>query len=253
VSLGDQTRIVFEMGDEALTGFYILQIVNATPAPVQPREVFTLNLPEGAEGAALMQGSSPQATVAKDKVVVTGPFAPGQTQVQVAFSLPYSTGELTVVQRMPVALAQVTLLLEKVGSMQLESAQIAQRRDVRAQNDIYILGQGPGVKAGDALTLTVSGLPHRPLWPRNLALALAALVIAAGLWASVRPGPAAAAERARREKLGARRDRLFSELAGLEEQQRSGALSDDRYQARRADLVRALERVYADLDEEAAA
>jgi hypothetical protein len=253
VSLGEQTRFVFEMGDEALTGFYILQIVNATPTPVQPATVFTLDLPEAAEGAAMMQGSSPQGSVAGRKVVVSGPFAPGQTQVQVAFSLPYSTGELAVVQKIPVPLARVTLLLEKVGGMNVESPQIAERREVKAENNTYILGQGAGIKAGEVLTLTVSGLPHRALWPRNLALALAALIVGAGVWASVRPGRAATAERERREELSARRDRLFSELAGLEEQQRSGAVSDDRYQARRAELVRALERVYGELDEEAAA
>ena len=253
VSLGGQTRFVFEMGDEALTGFYILQIANATGTPVQPTEVFTLDLPEGAQGASMMQGSSPQATVAGAKVVVTGPFAPGQTQAQVAFTLPYSAGELTVVQRVPVALAQVTLLVEKAGTMQLESPQVSQHREIKAENDIYILGQGPGIKAGDALTFTVSGLPHRPLWPRNLALTLAALIVGAGIWASARPGRVAAAEHDRRQKLSARRDRLFSELAGLEEQQRSGAVNDDRYQSRRSELVRALERVYAELDEEAAA
>jgi len=253
VSLGGQTRFVFEMGDEALTGFYILQIVNATGTPVQPTEVFTLDLPEAAQGASMMQGSSPQASVAGAKLVVAGPFAPGQTQAQVAFTLPYSAGGFTVVQRIPVALAQVTLLLEKAGTMQLESPQVSQHREIKAENDIYILGQGPGLKAGDALTFTVSGLPHRPLWPRNLALTLAALIVGAGIWASARPGRVAAAEHDRRQKLSARRDRLFSELAGLEEQQRSGAMNDDRYQSRRSELVRALERVYAELDEEAAA
>jgi hypothetical protein len=253
IALGEQTRFVFEMGDEALTGFYILQIVNVSPAPVQPAEVFTLDLPDGAEGAAMMQGSSPQASVAGRKVVVSGPFAPGQTQVQVAFSLPFSAGDLTVVQRLPVALAQVTLLLEKVGTMQMESPQISRHREIKAEGDTYILGQGPGLKQGDALTLTVSGLPYRPLWPRNLALALAALTIGAGFLASARPGRAAAAERDRRQKLTARRDRLFSELAGIEEQQRSGAITEDRYQARRGELVRALERVYSELDEEVAA
>jgi hypothetical protein len=253
VALGEQTRFVFEMGDEALTGFYILQIVNVTPAPVQPAEPFTLELPEGAEGAAMMQGSSPQASVAGGKVLVAGPFAPGQTEVQVAFSLPYTTGDLTVVQRLPVSLAQVTLLLEKIGAMQMESPQISQHREIKAQSDSYILGQGPGLKAGDVLTLTVSGLPHRPVWPRTVALALAAVILAAGIWASVRPGRAAAAERDRRQKLTARRDRLFADLASVEEQQRSGALSEDRYVSRRGELVRALERIYAELDEEAAA
>ena len=151
------------------------------------------------------------------------------------------------------AFGQVTLLLEKAGAMQLESPQVSQHREIKAEKDIYILGQGPGIKAGDALTFTVSGLPHRPLWPRNLALTLAALIVGAGIWASARPGRVAAAEHDRRQKLSARRDRLFSELAGLEEQQRSGAMNDDRYQSRRSELVRALERVYAELDEEAAA
>jgi hypothetical protein len=253
VSLGEQTRFVFEMGDEALTGFYILQIVNASSAPVQPAQVLTLDLPKGSEGAAMMQGSSPQASVAGTKVVVSGPFAPGQTQAQVAFSLPYDTSDLTVTQQLPVALAQVTVLVEKNGAMQMESSQISQHREIKAESDTYILGQGPGLKAGDALTITVSGLPHRPLWPRNVALTLAAAIVIAGIWASVRPGRAAAAERARREKLGARRDRLFSELAGIEEQHRSGVMDDERYAARRGELVRALERVYAELDEEAAA
>jgi hypothetical protein len=253
VVLGDQTRFVFEMGDEALTGFYILQIVNSSQVPVQPADVFTLDLPEGAEGPSMMQGSSPQASVAGRKVVVAGPFAPGQTQVQVAFSLPYSTADLTLVQRIPVPLAQVAVLVEKVGAMELESAQFSQHREIKAQADTYILGQGPGLGAGGTLTVNVSGLPHHSLWPRNVALTLAALILAAGVWAGVRPGPAAAAEQARRQTLRAKRDRLFADLAGIEEQHRASAVDEDRYLARRGELVRALERIYAELDEEAAA
>ncbi len=215
-------------------GFYILQIVNATGTPVQPPRPFTFDLPEGAQGASMMQGSSPQASVAGAKVVVAGPFAPGQTQVQVAFTLPYSAGELTVVQRLPVALAAGDAAgregRRRCSSSRRRSRSIARSR---RRSDIYILGQGPGIKAGDALTFTVSGLPHHPLWPRNLALALAALILGAGIWASARPGRAAAAEHDRRQKLSARRDRLFAELAGLEEQQRAGAVNDDRYQSRR--------------------
>ena len=38
VVLGEQTRFVFEMGDEALNVFNILQIVNTARTPVQPAE-----------------------------------------------------------------------------------------------------------------------------------------------------------------------------------------------------------------------
>ena len=253
VVLGDQTRFVFEMGDEALTGFYILQILNGSTAPVQPAEVFTLDLPEGAQGPSMMKGSSPQASVTGTKLGVAGPFPPGQTQVQVAFSLPYSTADLALVQRVAVPLAQVAVLVEKVGAMQLDSPQFSQHREVKAEADTYILGQGPGLAAGGLLNINVSGLPHHPLWPRNLALTLAAVILGAGIWASARPGRAAAAEAARRQALRAKRDRLFADLASVEEQQRTGAVADDRYQTRRGELVRALERVYAELDEDRAA
>ena len=162
------------MGDEALTGFYILQIVNATGTPVQPTEVFTLDLPEGAQGASMMQGSSPQASVAGAKLVVAGPFAPGQTQAQVAFTLPYSAGELTVVQRIPVALAQVTLLLEKAGTMQLESPQVSQHREIKAENRHLHSGSGAGHQGGRRADVYRLGAAAPPLWPRNLALTLAA-------------------------------------------------------------------------------
>ncbi len=143
--------------------------------------------------------------------------------------------------------------MEKVGGLQLESSQVSQRREIQAEADTYILGQGPGLDAGASFGLRLSGLPHAPLWPRNLALALAALILAAGAWASVRPGRVAAADDARRRKLSAKRDRLFAELAGVEEQHRSGVLDGGRYAVRRTELVRDLERIYAELDEEAAA
>jgi len=253
VSLGDQTRFVFEKGDDALTGFYILQVVNSTAAPVAPPMPVTIDLPEGAQGATIMQGSSPQGSVAGTKVVIAGPFAPGATQVQVAFTLPYSGAQLAIEQRLPVALAALTLLVEKVGDMRLDSPQITQHRDVQAQADTYLLGQGPGISAGERLAVTISGLPHHPLWPRNLALGLAGLILAAGIWAAARPARAVAAEDARRQKLMVKRDKLFAELASLEARQRAGAGDAARDAARRGELVEALEQIYVELGEDLAA
>jgi len=253
IALGDQTRFVFEMGDEALTGFYILQLVNAAQTPVQPAVMFSLELPKSAQGASLMQGSSSQATVAGTKVNVAGPFPPGPTMVQVAFTLPYTGGSTSVEQELPVALSQVTVLVEKAGQMQMESPQVAQHRDIQAQNDTYMLGQGPGLPAGGTLRVKLAGLPHAPLWPRNVALALAALVLAAGVWAALRPGGRVTIESARRQKLDQRRERLFTDLAVVEQQRRAGSLDEARYASRRAELMRALERVFAELDADAAA
>jgi hypothetical protein len=57
----------------------------------------------------------------------------------------------------------------------------------------------------------------------------------------------------RRRRLEAKRDRLFGDLVALEEQQRARTIDAERYAARRRELVAALERLYAEIDEAAAA
>ena len=76
--------------------------------------------------------------------------------------------------------------------MELASPQVKEHRDMTAEGQTYIVGQGGGVRAGDSVTLTLSGLPHRATWPRNIALTLAAIVLAAGAWgAAAGPKPPA--------------------------------------------------------------
>ena len=58
---------------------------------------------------------------------------------------------------------------------------------------------------------------------------------------------------ARRRKLEGQRDRLFNELSILEQQQRARTIDEQRYSTKRRELVAALERVYAELDEEGVA
>ena len=69
----------------------------------------------------------------------------------------------------------------------------------------------------------------------------------------MRGGRVVGADEARRKKLETRRDRLFDELTALERQHREGLVDEPRYGNRRRELVEALERIYAEMDEEAAA
>lgn len=253
VVLGEQSRFVIEMGDEALNVFNIIEIVNTARVPVQPPAPLVFELPAEAQGAGVIEGSSQQAAVMGKTVSVTGPFAPGATVVQFAYSVPFSGANLAVEQKLPAALNQVSVMAQKVGEMHLGSPQIAQHREMSADGQSYIVAQGGGLKAGDTLTLNFSGLPHTPSWPRNLALALAAIILAGGAWGITSGGKASAAESERRRALAATRDRLFAELTAVEEQQRAQSLDPARYVTRRRELISALERVYAELDEEAAA
>jgi len=141
---------------------------------------------------------------------------------------------------------------QKVGGMQLSSPQITEKREMQAEGQTYIVGQGGAVRAGDTLTITLSGLPHRAAWPKIVAVLLAAIIIAAGAWGASRGG-AAAPQSARRAQLNARRDKLFAELAALDAQRRKGAIEAGAYASRREALVTALEDLYAGLERETAA
>ncbi len=246
VVLGEQSRFVFELGDEALNVFSILQIVNTARTPVQPREPVVFEAAPNGGTVTLLKGSNPRASADGRRVVVAGPFPPGDTLVQFAYSVPYSGPAVTIEQRMPVTLNQVTVLAQKVGDMRLSSPHVAARREMAAQGETYIVAQGPGVGAGEAVSFAFDGLPHAPVWPRNVALALAAVILAGGAWSSLRTRANEAPTRAR-TALETRRERLFSELAAIESR-RLGNADAPQYASRRRELMTELEAVYAALD-----
>ncbi|HEX4566473.1 MAG TPA: hypothetical protein VH138_07555 [Vicinamibacterales bacterium] len=182
VVLGDQSRFVIELGDDTLNVFNIMQIVNTAKRRVQTPTPLVFELPKDAVGAGLLEGSSQNAVAAGNKVTVNGPFAPGTTTVQFAYSIPLGSETITIDQRMPAQLTQIAVIAQKTPGMELSSPQVKEHRDMAAEGQTYIVGQGGGVRAGDSVTLTLSGLPHRVTWPRNIALLLAAVILCAGAW-----------------------------------------------------------------------
>ena len=137
-----------------------------------------------------MDGSTPQATANGPRITVTGPFAPGVTSLQVGFTLPYGGGTAVIEQKVPAALQQLNLVVQQLGGFTVRSPQLTGTREVQSeQGQALIIGAGPGVPAGQSFAIEISGLPHRPVWPRNLALALAAMIMVAGLWAAFTARP----------------------------------------------------------------
>src|SRR4029453_1990669 len=119
-----------------------------------------------------------------------------------------------------------------------------------AEERAALVGKGPAVAAGGAVSLTFSGLPHEPRWPHMLALGIAAVILVIGAWASLRKTPER--EDKTRTRLETKRGQLFAELTALEEQHRAAQIDPQRYAVRRHELVAALERIYAEIDRRAA-
>lgn len=250
LTFGGQSRIVIELGDDSLEVFYLFDIVNPGQAPVTSGPI-TLEMPTGASGASVLEGSTPQATAKGPRVVVTAPFQPGTTPVQIAYRLPYSGSTLTLAQRLPVALDQLALIAEKSGAVDLESAQISDRREMPIDGRTYIAARGAGVAAGEVLTLALTGLPHHSRVPRTAAIAIALAILGVGGWAAARRPDTAAARPptgSGRTTLERRRERLFDQLVAIEDRQRRRAISAGEYSRRRDDLIRELEQVYQALE-----
>lgn len=252
VVLGEDSRFVFEMSDDGLSVFYVLQINNSASTRVQPAKPLVFELPAMARGAAVLEGSSPQARVVGRRLEIQGPFAPGNTLVQVAYIAPFGAAELVIEQPLPIPLKHVAVVAQKVGNLQLSSPQMPEQQTMPANGNLYIAGRGGPVAAGSVLRFVFSGMPHHPVWPRNVALGLALLILAGGAWSAFRGAGAGTARDAQKRELEERRDRLFDELTALEASDRDGKADPEHYATRRRELVAALERVYAALDDEVA-
>ncbi len=243
VVLGEQSRIVIELGDDGLNVFNILQILNTARRPVKVGGPLIFDVPSQAIGLGLLEGAPKDAIASGHRVSITGPFAPGSTLLQFGYTLPFAAATASIRQSMPVQLTGLAVAVQTNGAMQLSSPQLAQQRTMAAEGQSYIVAQGPAVPAGSTIALEISGLPHSPLWPRNVALALASVVLIGGAWAAMRrsqPAP----ETVQRPHLESQRERLFSTLAALDEKHRRGEVDERRYAEQREDLVAALTRVY---------
>jgi hypothetical protein len=245
VTIGGQSRLLTQFEEEVLQVYYIFEIVNATPAPVKT-EPLVFDLPPDAEHATVLEGSAGNAVAKGRRITVTGPFAPGVTAVEMAYSMPPG-GRASIRQAMPVAMSQVAVVVEKVGAMVVASPQLTTIREGSQGGKLFVLGMGPALAAGTVLAVDIAGLPHRPTWPRHAALALGLAALAAGAWAAARTGGRSAAAAAR-EQLETRRERVFGQLLRLNQRSRSGQADPPDVAARRQELMAELERIYGELD-----
>ena len=102
-----------------------------------------------------------------------GPFAPGRTSVEIAYRMPFSSGDVSIDQKLPLAVPGLAVLMKKTGdTLTLASPQLPSVQEREFDSERYILAQGPTIPAGGTLTLNISGLPHRSPVPRQIALAI---------------------------------------------------------------------------------
>ena len=189
VVLGPETRFITQLDNDRLHIYYILHIVNSARVPVDIGGPLVFDLPREARSTTILEESSPQAAADGARIRIVGPFAPGVTLVQAAYELPYPTGTAVIDQVLPANLTQFNVLVQQIGGVTVSSPQLATQRDTSNQGEAVIVGNGGAIAAGQAFRLEIAGLPHRSPWPRRLALALASVIVVAGVWGAATGRP----------------------------------------------------------------
>jgi hypothetical protein len=185
---GPESRVVIEPGDETITVFYVLDIVNSARTPVDIGGPLVVHLPTGARAAGVMEGSSPQAKINGPKLTVLGPFGPGTTSVQMAYELPTGDDSRSIAQTWPVAMPQSTIVLQRTRDEDLVSSQVSDKTERVSNGQRVIFGRLAAVPANGTLNIEVTGLAHHSHVPRNIALTLVLGLLAVGVREGFRKG-----------------------------------------------------------------
>jgi hypothetical protein len=245
VSLGPESRFAIELGEEGIEVYAVLQILNQRNAPIAPAKPLVFELPAGARGTSVLEGSTPQAVAAGQRVTVSGPFPPGMTLAQFAYQLPYEGDRLTAGLTLPAALPALMVIVQQTGNVRVSSPQLASLREQHSGGLRFIQAEGPGLPAGATVELQISGLPHHSTIGRNLALGAAAAILGIGAWTAFRVRSGRGENRA---DMVQRREAILADLVRLEERRRSGELEIAQYATRRRPLMNELEEIYDALE-----
>jgi hypothetical protein len=233
--------------NDDLAVFYLFEVINNARTRVDVGGPVVIDLPGSAVGAGPLEGSSPAVKIAGNRVTITGPFAPGTTAVQLGYTLRYDSPDITFEQKLPIAVQQATVGVQKIGSMAMSSQQFSATNELRTEDGVaFLVGDLKPLQAGGTLAISLSNLPLHSRAPRYVALGLAALCIAVGIWLAIGTGSTRADNQA---ALLRRRDSLLNQLEQLELKRSAGTINADRYANNKQRLMSELEQIYGELEE----
>ncbi len=275
-----QIHIVFEFTEDRVqvNQLYIVNnahdavFVGTTGDPAQG--VVEVAVPEGAESLMFQRsfGSMDSFLPANDFVQTDRgwadplPLRPGEGALTllVRYELPYTSG-MTIAHPIFYETATSTIILPDVGVSVTNNPWVEQPPQSFGQGETFLNYSGPGVPAGETITVVLEGRPRVVTDATGTAVATrdqttelviggAALLLAAVggafLWRAwqKRTGDEAEWEEAAAEATPAdpaEADNLLKAIADLDESFEAGGIDETTYQARRAELKQRLAAIWA--------
>ncbi len=203
-----------------------------------PKGTKLLRVDEGGPGFEANEASTDYAT--------TGPLGPGQHSVSAAYVVAFSGTKTTVRRTIPVTMTSSRLIIEEVPGLSL-SANVDHRCEPRDMNGLrFKVCTFDAVRAGGILAITFQGLPSHQKWPRTLAVAVSLGVLGWMIFGIVR-GPTASTAGLSPISAEARRDQIVRALELLKEDFDEDRINDKRYERRKRELKGQLADVLREL------
>ena len=187
--ISSSSRMLLELREDALGLLQNLVIENTSDKIFDPgpRGLF-IPLPEGFTGAEKLPGGSEIEIKEGSGVFLHAPILPAESmgasaQVRLGYVLPtHETRELEIVLPMPIGLQGGLVLVPADHPMGLAAPGLRTRSPERDENGNELrIFELDAVPAGQALRLTVLGLPMHSQTGRWIAAVLAGLLVAGGI------------------------------------------------------------------------
>jgi hypothetical protein len=172
-------------------------------------------------------------------------------EVVFGFALPYHGDTRAFAQSMPNGMGSFTLITEPIAGLTVTGRGIGERQSRELGGRKYWVMPGDAIPRGGVLEFTLRGLPATDATGRNVAGVLALLLVAGAIVfgrgaKTGKSGKGGKDGDATTERAGLvdRREAAFADLVTLERQARDGGVPAAE---RRKELVARLERIYRDL------
>jgi hypothetical protein len=252
IAFGAGGRIILQMHDEILQVLEMLPIENHSSKLFDPGPGgIEIPLPKGfvnAEGAG--DNNDRKLEVRKNYgIAVHGaipPRASTNNEVTFGFTVLFHGSSHDFLQPLPNGLGATTLIIEQAGDLAVEGPGIGARQAREVSGRKYWVMPIAALSPGQNLVFTVTGLPSTDHTGQVVAGVLALLLVLASILFARRPPQARQVASDAREKLLQRRESLFEQLVGVEQERRAPSAAGDA-KDRRSQIVAKLETIYRDL------
>lgn len=250
LSFSDESHVFIEIDDGFLDVTEVLTVVNEAKGTFNPESGLELPLPSGFRNVRGVEG---QAVFPLEHVGarISGPFLPGETQVQVRFELPFDQATVTFRQPLRLPWPATRLIIDELPGLEIRGPQVeGQELREASGRQLRLVALRP---EKDALAFEISGLPIRSENGRWVALAIAIAIALFGVIGAIAPAPSGGEETpGHRRGLEAERDALLADLEELERDRRAGRIDDEVYEEDRQAALDQLAAVLRSLETEGA-